>query len=165
MRASAIERPVGLVVAISPHRVIGREGRIPWKRPADLRRFKRLTLGGTLLMGRLTFESIGRPLPGRENIVVTRQASLPGVKTVPSLKDGVRQGSGPIWVIGGARLFQEALQTCADFVDLTHVPDLVPVEGSVLFPLMNPEHWVAGPLSQNDEDPTLWHQRYVRRPF
>lgn len=157
-------RRLTLVVGMSPDRVIGRDGAIPWRRPADLKRFKRVTLGGTLIMGRLTFESIGRPLPGRDNVVVTRQSSLPGVEVSPSLQAALSRGSGPLFVIGGARLFAEALtHPAADEVDLTHVPDLVPVDDSVLFPRVDPERWIAEAPRPSEEDPELWHQRLLRR--
>lgn len=149
---------------MSPDRVIGRDNRIPWRRPADLKRFKQLTLGGTLIMGRLTFESIGRPLPGRRNLVVASARNLTGVEVFASLAQALAACRGPVWIIGGASLFAEALTGPADFVDLTHIPDTVPVEDSVLFPRLDPESWVAGPLKPNSEDPQLWHQRFYRPP-
>lgn len=155
-------RPVGVVVGMSPDRVIGRDNQIPWRRPADLRRFKTLTMGGTLIMGRLTWLSIGRPLPGRDTVVVTRTESFPGVEVTPSLAEALTRGRGPAWVVGGARLFAEAVEGPADFVDMTYVPDLVPVEGSVLFPRLDPERWIAEPLSPNPDDAELWHRRFRR---
>lgn len=155
-------RAVGVVVGMSPQRVIGRDNAIPWRRPADLRRFKALTMGGTLIMGRLTWESIGRPLPGRDTVVVTQAPSFPGVEVVRSLAEALERGRGPAWVVGGARLFAEALEGRADFVDMSYVPDEVPVEGSVLFPRLDPEAWIAGPLHANEEDPELWHRRFFR---
>ena len=153
--------PVGVIAAVSPDGVIGRDNRIPWHRSADLKRFKRQTVGGTVIMGRKTFESIGRPLPRRTNVVVTR-SSLQNVLTASSLEKALALGDGPIWIIGGARLFEEALCGPASFVDLTHVPDPVPTEGAVFFPSLDPERWVAGHLLQNAEDPELWHQRFSR---
>jgi dihydrofolate reductase len=148
---------------MSPDRVIGRGGALPWRRPADLRRFKALTMGGTLVMGRRTFASIGRPLPGRDNVVLTAR-ELEGVETVSDLDAALERGTGPLWIIGGARVFAAALDHSAtDFVDLTHVPDPIPPDGSVLFPRLDPETWVAGQLAPSPEDPELWHQRFDRR--
>ncbi|MGQ3279676.1 MAG: dihydrofolate reductase, partial [Shinella sp.] len=80
-----------LVVAVAKNGVIGRDGDLPWRLPSDLKRFKQLTLGRPVLMGRKTWDSIGRPLPGRPNIVITRDAtfSAPGAEVVPSLDDGL----------------------------------------------------------------------------
>ena len=153
---------IGIIAALSPEGVIGRENRIPWHYPADLRRFKTLTWGATIIMGRHTFESIGRPLPGRTNIVVTQSQNLGAVRTAPSLDTALKDSRGPVWIIGGARLYEDALTHAAHFVDLTYVPNHVPVKGSVLFPPMNPEDWAAGPFQQNRESPELWHQRFAR---
>lgn len=154
--------PVGVVAAVSPDGVIGRDNRIPWRRPADLRRFKALTLGARVVMGRRTFESIGRPLPGRDNWVVTSRPAIEGVSVAPDLATALGEAEGPVFVIGGARLFAEAMAGPADFVDLTFVPDRVPVEGSVLMPPLDPHRWAAGRLVRNPEDPNLWHRRYHR---
>lgn len=158
---SASDPRVGVIAAVSPEGVIGRDGRLPWHRPADLRRFKRLTLGSTVVMGRRTFESIGKPLPDRRNLVVTR-SSLPGCLTVPSLAAALAAARGSVWIIGGARLFAEALAGPAELVDLTLVPDRVPVPGSVLFPELDPERWMVTSLEPNADDPALWHRRYRR---
>lgn len=156
---------VGVVVAVNPEGVIGRDNLVPWHRPADLRRFKRLTQGGTVIMGRLTFESIGRPLPHRRNLVVSASGRLgprAGIEVVPSLAAALGASEGPVFVIGGARLFAEACRGPADFVDLTVVPDDVPAEGSVLFPPLDPTLWFLAHARRNDEDPELWHRRYER---
>jgi len=104
---------LSLVAAIARNRVIGIGGRLPWHLPEDLRRFKRLTLGAPVIMGRRTHESIGRPLPGRRNIVVTRQsdARWPGCTVVPSLPAAlaVAADAPEAFVIGGAALYAEAL--------------------------------------------------------
>ncbi len=150
------------VVAMAPGRVIGRDNRVPWHRPADLRRFKALTVGGTVVMGRNTHESIGRPLPGRTHVVVTSRGPIDGAATVSSLEQALALGDGALFVIGGAQIYAEALaQDLLDEIDLTHVPDRV--EGAVHFPRLDPERWVAGPLSRLPEDPELWIQRFRRR--
>ena len=150
-----------LLAATSPDMVIGRDGEIPWHYPGDLRRFKRLTLGHTVVMGRRTWESLpGRPLPGRRNLVLTSR-SLDGVECFRTLAEAVPTIEGELFFIGGAQLYREALGI-ADFIDLTLVPDDVPVEGSVLFPPIPPE-WEPGPVEQHPDEPTLRLQRWTRR--
>jgi dihydrofolate reductase len=115
---------VSLVVATDERGAIGRAGGLPWHLPDDLRRFKALTLGKPVLMGRKTWDSIGRPLPGRHNIVITRQAglALPGTTVVASLEEALAAaGDVPeVCVIGGAEVFRQALPQ-VDVVHLTRV--------------------------------------------
>ncbi len=105
------------VAAMAVNRVIGHSGRIPWHLPEDLRWFKELTMGGTLLMGRVTYESIGRPLPGRQTIVLSRREGLqiPGVAVIRDLSQ-LRQaaGTGEVFVVGGAEIYRVALPYCRD---------------------------------------------------
>jgi dihydrofolate reductase len=103
-----------LVVAVSEDDVIGRDNALPWRLPADLRRFKAITLGRGVLMGRKTFESIGRALPGRRNFVLTRGAQIaaPGCTVVSSLEaalEAARGGDSPLMVIGGAEIYRQCL--------------------------------------------------------
>ena len=104
---------LSLVAAIARNRVIGVGGRLPWHLPEDLQRFKRLTMGAAVIMGRRTYESIGRSLPGRRNIVVTRQAAArwSGCAVAPSLAAALSLAadSPEAFVIGGAALYAEAL--------------------------------------------------------
>ena len=118
-----------LVVARAVNGVIGRDGGLPWHLPADLKHFKRLTVGKPVVMGRRTFESIGKPLPGRHNIVMTRSRgwTAEGVMVVPNLAEavaaaGLQQGARPdeIMIIGGVTVFAEALPS-ARRVYLTEV--------------------------------------------
>jgi dihydrofolate reductase len=115
---------VSLVVATDQRGAIGRAGGLPWHLPDDLRRFKALTLGKPVIMGRKTWDSIGRPLPGRHNVVITRQAGLdlPGATVVASLEDALTAaGDVPeVCVIGGAEVFGQALPQ-VDVVHLTRV--------------------------------------------
>lgn len=105
------------VAAMAANRVIGDGGKIPWHLPEDLRWFKELTMGGTLLMGRVTFGSIGRPLPGRTTVVLSRQAGLvlPGVHVIRDLSGlhGVPV-TGGVFVVGGAEIYRIALPYCRD---------------------------------------------------
>ena len=113
---------VEIVAALARNRVIGAGGALPWRLPADLRRFKELTVGRSVIMGRRTFESIGRPLPRRRNIVVSRtlRNPLPGIEIVPSLRRALELTGGSAVVIGGARLYREALPLAA-VLHLTHL--------------------------------------------
>ncbi len=141
--------------------VIGLDGTIPWHYSADLKRFKRLTLGSTVIMGRKTWESLpNRPLPERQNIVVTR-TSRPKTDHCASLEQAIRSAQHDnIWFIGGAELYREAIDYC-DSIDVTHVPDTIDHKNSIRFPAIDWTHWCAQPKLQNDEDQRLYHQLYV----
>lgn len=131
-----------IVAALADNGVIGRSGTLPWHLPDDLRRFKSLTMGRPILMGRRTFESIGRPLPGRRNLVLTRStAALPaGVEGVASLAMALEQcaGAAELCVIGGADVYRQTLPQ-ADRLELTRVHAIV--EGDVMFPEFEPAQW------------------------
>jgi dihydrofolate reductase len=135
---------LSLIAAVADNGVIGRGGDLPWRLPADLRRFKELTLGHHLLMGRRTWESIGRPLPGRTTVVLTRGGiELPeGVRAAGSLDEATAiaeaAGDGEAFVAGGAGVYREALPR-ASRLYLTRV--LAPVEGDVRFPDWDPAGW------------------------
>src|SRR6185503_6189733 len=101
------------IFAMSENRVIGKNNQLPWHLPADLKHFKKVTLGKPILMGRKTYESIGRPLPGRCNVVITRDANYqaPGCVVVNSIEKALTatKENNEIFIIGGALLYQEAL--------------------------------------------------------
>jgi dihydrofolate reductase len=135
------------VVARARNGVIGRDGAMPWHLPADLKRFKRITVGKPIIMGRKTFESIGKPLPGRQNIVLTRDADwhADGVTVVPNLAEAVaaagldpRARADGIMVIGGAQIYAEALPS-ATRIELTEI-DAEP-EGDTFLPAFDPARW------------------------
>lgn len=133
---------VTLVVAHARNRVIGRDGGMPWHLPADLRHFKDITIGKPVVMGRRTFESIGRPLPARTNIVVTRDDSydVDGIVVAHSL-DAALAAAGDVdevMVIGGAEIFRQALPL-ARRIHLTLVD--ADVEGDTYFPALDPAEW------------------------
>jgi dihydrofolate reductase len=133
---------ITLIVAVADSGVIGRDNTLPWHLPEDLKRFKRLTMGKPIVMGRRTFESIGKPLPGRENIVVTRDANYlrEGVIVVHDVDGALRAaGSAPeIMVIGGAELFR-ALLPRAGRIHLTRVHGNI--EGDVVWPSLDERDW------------------------
>jgi dihydrofolate reductase len=154
----------GIIYAVSPEGVIGRNGTIPWRYPGDLRRFKRITLGTTVIMGRVTFESIGRPLPGRRNVVVTRRPlEVGGVERAASLAAAVAvAGAKDLWFIGGARIYEEAM-AFADRIDVTYVPDRVSLEGAVCAPAIDEAIFIPGPLLSHEDEPALTRRVYLRR--
>ncbi len=135
---------ISIIVAVAGNGVIGRDGGLPWRLPGDLGRFKAVTMGKPIIMGRKTWSSIGRALPGRLNIVVTRNktAAFKGATTVHSFEDAlnVAAGSGAeeAMVIGGRAVFGRALDV-ADRVYLTEVHALV--DGDALFPLQALKGW------------------------
>ena len=119
---------------MASNRVIGREGKLPWHLPEDLKFFKRTTLGHPILMGRNTYESIGRPLPGRKNIVLSStMAPTEGVEVIRNLSDLqiACAGAEKVFVIGGARLFADLLPQCSQLY-LTWI--VQPYVGVVLLP-------------------------------
>jgi dihydrofolate reductase len=133
---------VSLVAALARNRVVGAGNRLPWHLPEDLKRFKRLTMGAPIIMGRKTHVSIGRPLPGRRNIVVTRQpdATWPGCEVVHSLDDAIASaGDAPeVFVIGGAELYAAAFPR-ADRLHLTLID--ADYDGDTFFPAFDPADW------------------------
>ena len=139
---------ISLVWAMAQNRVIGRNNSLPWYLPEDLKYFKRITLGKPVIMGRKTYESIGKPLPGRTNIVVSRNAgfSAEGVKTVTSLDEAKQlcesiaeiDGINEAMVIGGAEIYTLALPM-ADRLYLTEVH--ADVEGDTTFPDFDRSLW------------------------
>ena len=133
---------IHIIAAVARNNVIGRNGALPWHIPADLKHFRRLTTGHTVVMGRRTYESIGRPLPNRRCIIVsTTMAAAPeGVEVVKSLQSALAMSSqGHRFIIGGARLYAEAL-AYADFLHLTKVA--AEVEGDAFFPEVDWSDWV-----------------------
>ena len=133
---------VSLVAALARNRVIGAGNRMPWHLPEDLRRFKRLTMGAPVIMGRKTHQSIGKPLPGRRNIVVTRRpgAAWAGCEVAHSLGAALALAAGApeVFVIGGAELYRLALPR-ADRLYLTLID--ADYAGDALFPEIDPAQW------------------------
>jgi len=120
------------IAAMSLNRVIGANGRIPWHLPEDFRWFKKTTMGGAVLMGRKTFESLGKPLPGRRNLVVSRHGQFDGVEMIRELGAFHPENyAEPIWVIGGAEIYAQLLPQCSElFLSVVKRS----VEGDAFFP-------------------------------
>lgn len=121
------------IAALARNRVIGKGNTLPWHLPADFKHFKTTTLGGVLIMGRATFESIGRPLPGRETVVLSRTVTtIPGVTVVRDWSEvWALFPDKPLFLAGGAQLYAQALPMCSELI-LTHV-NMEP-EGDAFFP-------------------------------
>jgi dihydrofolate reductase len=145
---------IGLIVAMAEGRVIGAGGRLPWHLPADLRHFRTLTLGKPIVMGRRTFESIGRPLPGRTNIVVTRDPEVrgAGVWVARDLETALAMARplGEVMVIGGASIYARALPLC-ERIYLTEVH--AKINGDTWFPDYDPGEWREYNRSDHPPDP------------
>ncbi|OGA13429.1 MAG: hypothetical protein A3G25_19095 [Betaproteobacteria bacterium RIFCSPLOWO2_12_FULL_63_13] len=146
---------VTIIAALSRNRVIGRANRLPWHISDDLKRFKKLTLGHAVIMGRRTYESIGRPLPGRDNIVVTRSPdfSAPGCRVVHSFEAALAEvsGAGEVFVIGGAQIYASALPL-ADRLQLTEVD--AEIDGDAYFPDFDCRPWrEVSRESRSSQDP------------
>jgi len=166
---------VSIVAAVARNGVIGRAGGLPWRLSSDLKRFKAETTGKVVVMGRKTFESIGRPLPDRANIVITRDRSFraPGADVTYSLADALSLARvrgrclphpGEVCIIGGAQVYEQAMPM-ADRLVVTHID--AAVEGDATFPpipqeawqVLESSEWPAGP---KDDHPTR-HVIYGRR--
>jgi dihydrofolate reductase len=121
-----------IIAALSRNRVIGKAGKLPWHISEDLKRFKHLTTGHTVLMGRKTFESLGKPLPNRRNVVLTSRA-IPGVETYPTLAQALQalENEEKVFVIGGGEIFAQLIDH-ADELHLTLIDK--EVEGDTFFP-------------------------------
>jgi dihydrofolate reductase len=135
--------PLSLIVAMTRDGIIGRGGTLPWRLSADLQRFKALTMGHAILMGRKTFDSLGRVLPGRTSIVISRQASLPlpeGVLAASNLDAAISQAGADDspFIIGGAEIYALALPR----VERMHVTWVeANIEGDTYFPAWNSAEW------------------------
>ena len=140
------------IAAMSENRVIGANGKIPWHLPEDFKWFKQVTMGHVLVMGRRTFESIGRPLPGRETFILTRSGfTAPGARSVPdvaALEAALEDDPRDVFVAGGAEIFRLLLGQCSDLF-LTRVKRIVP--GDAFFPPFETEFIQVATVIENDE--------------
>jgi len=159
---------VSLIAAMADNRVIGRDGALPWRLPRDMRRFKSLTTGHTVVMGRKTFETLPGPLPNRRNVVLSRDAGFgrPGIEVARDLESALRS-AGPsteVFVAGGGDVYRAAL-SLADRIHLTVVHTAV--EGDTTFPAFAMEEWrlVEDVRFEPDERHAFGHsfRRYERR--
>ena len=129
------------IAALSRNRVIGDQGQIPWNLPGDMKHFRESTSGGVIVMGRTTFESIGRPLPGRENWVLTRgDKQIEGVRIFHSVEEVLAAvpEKKPVWIIGGEQIYREFLPHCQK-QSLTYVD--AEIEGDTRYPDFPESEW------------------------
>ena len=165
--------PVAMIVAVGSNGVIGSQGEIPWRLPSDFAHFKRTTLGKPLIMGRKTFESIGRPLPGRTNIIVTRRRDYrpEGVVVVSSLAEAlenarrvaVADGATEVMIGGGGEIYREAMPQ-AERLYVTHV-EAAP-QGDAYFPDIDPLLWEVEQvlaIERTDRDSAPFSVKVYRR--
>ncbi|WOI54012.1 dihydrofolate reductase [Parvularcula sp. LCG005] len=163
------QRPIAIVVAVARNGVIGRNGELPWTLRDDLKWFRKATMGKPIIMGRTTYESIGQPLPGRENIILTRQASFAppqGTSVAASLETGLTMAdsfaaqtdAAEICIIGGADIYAQAMDLVTHlYVTLVDAD----VEGDKTFALPPKEGWTIENLAtisaddRNDHDATI----------
>jgi dihydrofolate reductase len=160
---------VTIVVAVGDNGVIGRDGGMPWPRTGDMRQFKELTWGHPVVMGRATYESIGRPLPGRTSIVLTRQPDWdpgdPSVVVAPDLDTALARAARldeQVFLVGGAKVYDEALERgLVDALVVTHVP-LSP-DGDAFFGPIDPVVWRETDRVGHAGTPDYEIATYVRR--
>lgn len=145
---------ISIIAAMSENRIIGYKGQIPWRLSADLKRFKELTMGHPVIMGRKTFESIGKALPGRTNIVLSRSPEFnpPGCATVPSLREALdlTKDAGEVFIIGGESLYKQTLPLAQKiYLTLVHAK----FEGDAFFPIFSEGDWslASSEVHQKDE--------------
>jgi dihydrofolate reductase len=163
---------IGLIWAQTSDGIIGAGGKIPWRYPGDFKRFKRVTMGSTIVMGRKTWESIGRELPGRTNVVIRSQPiHVPDghrvIQTSGSPGFCVAQWgiTGDVWFIGGRRVYEAAMQF-ANVIDVTLVPDSVDafLETDVVrAPTIDEAVWVCDETFAHEDEPKLLRRLFTRR--
>ena len=133
---------LSIIVAVSENNVVGKENKLPWKLSADLRRLKSLTMGHHIIMGRKTWESLGRPLPGRINVIITSDKNYiaEGGVVVHSLKEAqtVSSFDDEIFIFGGGKIFKEAMPLVQK-IYMTKVHSII--EGDIYFPVINMKEW------------------------
>ena len=155
---------VSLIVAMARNRVIGANNKLPWHLPADLKHFKALTMGHHIVMGRKTFDSIGKPLPGRTSVVVTRdsQLKIDGCITVNSLEQAIAAcgDDEEIFVIGGAELYTQAMP----FVNTMYITEIQQdVQGDAHFPELHRGEWQEESREHHHQETLDYHFVTYRR--
>jgi dihydrofolate reductase len=148
---------ISLIVAMASNRVIGLNNQMPWHLSADLKRFKKITLGFPIVMGRKTHESIGKPLPGRTNIVISRNPTYKpeGCLVVNSIESALKAGcqdAENIFVIGGSTLYEELLPV-AGTLYITQINKKF--EGDTFFPKIDAHQWAEAEREDIDDDPKV----------
>jgi dihydrofolate reductase len=144
---------ISMVVAISENNAIGKDNQLLWHLPADLKHFKQLTSGHTIIMGRKTYDSIGKPLPNRRNIVITRNTDLQlnGAEVTHHLEDALNRckDEKEVFIIGGAEIFKQSINLTHK-IYLTRVHEIYGAD--TFFPEIEPSHWLETDLEQHPPD-------------
>jgi dihydrofolate reductase len=158
---------ISMILAMDRNRLIGKDNKLPWHIPGDLAYFRKVTTGHTVIMGRKTYESIGKPLPGRKNVVITHRDDFhpEGCTICRSIEEAADMGRGEeVFVIGGAQVYT-AFLPLADRLYITHIDESF--EGDTWFPDIDPEEWklvsnIQG--SRDEKNPyTCWFAVYTRK--
>ena len=138
---------ISLIVACSRNRVIGIKNKLPWHLPSDLKRFKEFTTGNTIIMGRKTYDSIGKALPNRKNIVISRNSNLKinDAEVVASIEDALKFSENKVFVIGGEQIYLYAMPF-ANKILMTLIND--DIEGDAFFPVIDESQWVVKERSE-----------------
>lgn len=165
---------VGLIVGMDPNAIIGADGGLPWKISADLKRFKAQTMGGTVIVGSITYLSMPAKLPGRNIVVVTRDPKRKDLvdrepaaicKNVREAVEKAKKLPGPVWIAGGSFIYAEALkERLVDFLDVTMVPEVDASKFTVVtrFPIWGMSDFRLVSEEPNADEPLLTHRRYER---
>lgn len=153
---------ISMIAAMAHDRIIGKDNQMPWHLPADFAWFKRCTMGKPVIMGRKTYESIGRPLPGRENIVISRDASLviEGVTTVTSIDEALSVAGdvAEVMIIGGGTIYQACLPK-AQKLYVTHID--AQVDGDTQFPAWNDDFLEVHSEAYQADENNAYDMRFV----
>ena len=156
-----MNRTLTLIVATDRNNGIGVNNTLPWRLPEDLAFFKRITSGHAIIMGRKTFDAIGRPLPNRHNIVVSRNAdwSADGVDRAASLEEAIAMaGEGEIFIIGGAQIYRDAI-ALADRLVVTEIDAVFACDA--FFPAIDPAQWQVESRETHHSDSNGWDYSFV----
>jgi len=144
---------VSMIVAIAENNAIGKGNQLLWRMPADLKHFKNVTSGHTVIMGRKTFDSVGKPLPNRRNIVVTRNTELQidGAEVVNTLEKAIAlcDENEEVFIVGGAEIYKMAMDL-TDRIYLTVIHGIF--DADTFFPVINPEIWIETAVAENKAD-------------
>ena len=146
---------ISIIVAVSENGVIGKDNQLIWRLPDDLKRFKKLTTGHPIIMGRKTFDSIGKPLPGRTSIVITRNQDffMDGIIAVHSLEKALEEAkkldTDEVFVIGGGEIYKQVLSV-VDRLYITEVKTIM--EGDAFFKIAEPEKWIESERTVHEAD-------------
>lgn len=151
-----MSKNISIIAAMDLNRGIGHRGLIPWNLPEDMQRFKRITFGHTVIMGRKTYESVGHPLSGRENIVISSTLKDQRVKKVPDLTSAICYASGKIFIIGGGRVYEEGLNYAQNMF-ITYIHDVY--DADTYFPWFDCRLWNKEVVERHQEYSFINFQR------